>query len=107
MSLRWWKFTKYQLKKELSSITNAGKKKETYTFNLSPSISKNVQYESRRRVSVFKSIPSRLDGEFLSISSLEKNQGIISSSWRLLATDEASLSLPEAFSFNASSIGGM
>lgn len=48
--------------------------KETYTLSLRPRSFKNVQYELRRRVSSSKLIPSGLDGELFSISSLVKYQ---------------------------------
>ena len=58
----------------------------TYTFSLIPKSCKNVQYDFRKYVSSFKSIPSLLDGEFSSVSFLEKYQRPTSScfSWEFL-----------------------
>ncbi len=51
-----------------------------------PKSCKNVQYDLRKYVSFFKSIPSPLDGEFSSISFLDIYQRPISScpSWEFL-----------------------
>lgn len=48
------------------------KTKTTHTLSLIPKSCRKVQYDLRKYVSFFKSIPSCLDGEFSSISFLEK-----------------------------------
>jgi hypothetical protein len=90
-----WKFTAESDKdwNIIKKISQKSVKKEektiytwTHTFNLMPRSCKNVQYDFRRYVSFFKSILSLLDGEFSSISFLEKYQRPPSSglSWELL-----------------------